>query len=267
MNIFGKEINSRMAIWFSLQGLIIIDIVLITIAMFFDLPSDIATGIIFFDSCVCIILLTEWAINFYLSNPKRIFLKQKSNWISLIASIPLDALLPAAIPGAIFVRYLRLIKLLRIIALFNVFFDHLNVFIKKTNMDKILGAVLFTILLFTLLLYIYGPTNNLFDDFYFVIVTLATVGYGDVVPVTFNEKVISLLLIFIGIFVFSTITAAISSYFTDRLLSSDEEKIEKSVENVVEKNIESVLEELKVVREENKQLRDELSELKELIKK
>lgn len=53
------EMNSRMAIWFGLHGLIIVDILLITIAMLFTLPADIALDIQIFDFIVCIILLGE----------------------------------------------------------------------------------------------------------------------------------------------------------------------------------------------------------------
>ena len=85
-----------------------------------------------------------------------------------------------------------------------------NDFFDKTNMTKIGISVMFIIALFTGLLYIFGPSYNIYDDFYFVVVTLATVGYGDVTPVTYNEKVISITLIITGMFVFSTITAAIA---------------------------------------------------------
>lgn len=246
---------------------IIVDIFFITIAMLFNLPDEIAFTILIFDFIVCIILLVEWLVNFYLSSPKKLFLKQKDNWISLIASIPFDVLLPAVIPGISLLRYLRLLKLLRLVVLFNRFFDGFEKFIRKSNLDKILGGVFFTIIIFTVLFYVYGTTYDLFDDFYFVIVTLTTVGYGDITPHTFNEKIISIILIFAGIFVFSTITAAISSFLTDRLLKTDEEEMGDIIEGALEENLNNILNELKSLREENKILKDEIDELKELMKK
>ena len=190
--------------------------------MFFDLPSYVSSLFRNFDFCICVILIVEWFYVFHISRPKLLFLKQRANWIDLIASIPFDALLPMVIPQINLLRFLRLLKLLRIFALFNRFFDGVEKFFETSNLDKILGGVFFTILVFTLILSFYGSTYNLFDDFYFVIVTLATVGYGDIYPVTLNEKIISIFLIFAGIFIFSTITAAISSYFTDRLLDNND---------------------------------------------
>ena len=255
MKLFGMPLNSRMAIWFGLHALLIVDIILITITMLFSLPENITIYILVFDFFVCILLLIEWIMNFYLSTPKTLFLKQKDNWLSLIASIPFDVILPVVIPGIALLRYLRLLKLLRILVLFNRFFDGIEKFIQKTNIDKILGGVLFTIIIFTVLLYLYGSSYGLFDDFYFVIVTLTTVGYGDVVPKTFNEKIIALLLLFIGIFIFSTITAAISSYLTDRLIS-DEGMDEK---------LDLILSDLDKLQKENDDLKNEIKELKELV--
>lgn len=254
MELFGITLNTRMVIWFGLHGLIIVDIILITIAMIFTLPSNIARGIQSFDFVVCILLLSEWTINFYLSKPKKVFLKQKDNIISLIASIPFDVILPAVIPGVNLLRYLRLLKLLRIMVLFNKLFNGISNFIKKTNMDKIIGGIVFTILLFTILIYVFGNNYNLFDSFYFVVVTLTTVGYGDITPNTFNEKLITIILIFIGILVFSTITGAISSFLTDRILDDEEEDIIN--------NFKIIFDELDKTHGENQMLKENIHDLK-----
>ena len=270
MNIFGREVNKRYAIWVALHVLIVIDIVLISVAMLFELPKDIALSIQIFDFIVCIILLIEWSITFYISKPKSVFLKQKSNWIDLIASIPFDVLLPAIIPQVSLLRYLRLLKLLRVVALFNRFFHGLNKFLQKSNLDKILGGVVFTVIFFTLLLYLFGSSYGLFDDFYFVIVTLTTVGYGDVTPTTYNEKLITIILIIVGIFIFSTITAAISSYLTDRFLNEEENGIESSIEENVKpinEDLSNIKKELEATHRQNEELKQEIVELKELIKK
>lgn len=259
VKVRGMEINRTMVIWIGLHVLIILDIFLITTAMIFDLSEDAALKITVFDFIVCVILLCEWALNFYKSSPKSVFLKQKDNWISLIASIPFDVLLPAVIPGIGLLRYLRLLKLLRIVVLFNRLFDGFERFMKKSNLDKILGGVIFTVLIFTVLLWIYGSSYGLFDDFYFVIVTLATVGYGDVTPHTFNEKVIALLLIIVGVFVFSTITAAISSFLTDRIMEGDDERIEDKLDKI-EGNLEEI-------SKENRELKEEIRQLREMLEK
>lgn len=266
MRIRGKDMNLKFILWYyCFNGLIIVDMFLITIALIFQIPPNIAQDIQFFDLIVCLILLIEYAVNLYLSSPKKDFLLDPMNIIGLIASIPFDFILITAIPGSSLLRYLRLFKLSRIF-----FLSSRLKFIKelceKTGLHKILGGLFVTIILFTLLFYLFGPSYGQFDDFYFVIVTLTTVGYGDVIPKTYNEKIFTIILILIGIFVFSTITAAMSSFLTDRILDDEEKDIEKRITEDIDEKSEKILNELKIVREENKKLKDEISELKEYIK-
>ncbi|MCP1714785.1 hypothetical protein J2T58_000630 [Methanocalculus alkaliphilus] len=48
---------------------------------------------------------------------------------------------------------------------------------------------------------------SLFDAIYFIIVTIATVGYGDIVPVTDEGRLLSLILIIAGVGTFVTVVA------------------------------------------------------------
>lgn len=262
VKIRNKEYNNRLILWYALNVLIIMDIVLILIQLFLDVPQDIDDAIQIFDFFVCIILLSEFFIKFYLSKPKKTFLNQKSNWYDLIASIPYDVVLPHIFSSLRILRLVRILKLLRVVVLFSDLLSNLNEFFDKTNMTRIGIAVMFIIAMFTGLFYVFGPTYNIYDDFYFVVVTLATVGYGDITPVTYNEKVISVVLIITGIFVFSTITAAISSFFTDKLITEDEKKNFDSMED----KLTSMEDDLKDIKKENEKLHEEIMELKELIK-
>ena len=169
------------------------------------------------------------------------------------------------IPELEIFRFLGLLRFLRVLILIKRF-DTFEKFIKKSNLDKIIAAMFLIVVIFTALLYAFGTTYGLFDDFYFVIVTLTTVGYGDVVPQTYAEKVIALILIIIGIFVFSTITAAISSVFTNRILEDDDNHIVTSIESSMEEKFEILEGRLKNVSEENEMLKNEIKELKEIIK-
>ena len=92
-------------------------------------------------------------------------------------------------------------------------------------------------------------------------------GYGDIVPKTFNERIITLLLIIVGIFVVSTITAALSSYLTDRLMEKEEDDIVGDIRISVEENSQNIMDELKIIRQENKRLQDEIDELKKKMDK
>lgn len=269
MKICGKEWNIKLFIYLrALPALIIFDLFLITISLIFEISNEALWNIQLFDLVVCIILLGEYFLNLYLSSPKKDYIFDKENMIGLIASIPFDFILPLISPITLpvtFLRYLRLFKLIRVFSLAR--FEYIRSLFKKTGLHKILIGLFVTIAVFTLLLNAFGPSYGGFDDFYYVIVTLTTVGYGDVTPKTYNEKVLAIILILIGIFVFSTITASISSFLTDRILDEDEEDIIGEIKGVIEEKSETIMVELESVREENKQLKDEIKELKEIINK
>lgn len=268
MQIFGKEINIRYFLYTrGLPALIIVDLFLITISLIFEIPNDVMLNIQQFDLIVCIILLGEYFLNLFLSGSKKLYIFDKENIVGLIASIPFDYILPLILPVAlpvVFLRYLRIFKLIRVVKLAQ--FDIIKDLFRKTGLHKVLIGIFITILIFWAAFFLFSPSYGWVDDFYFVIVTLTTVGYGDVTPKTYNEKVLAIILILIGVFVFSAITALMSSFLTDRILDDDEEDRVSEIQETIEEKYENIMAEIKSVRMENKQLKDEANELKAEIK-
>lgn len=268
MQIFGKEINIRYFLYTrGLPALIIVDLFLITISLIFEIPNDVMLNIQQFDLIVCIILLGEYFLNLFLSGSKKLYIFDKENIIGLIASIPFDYILPLISPVAlpvVFLRYLQIFKLIRVVKLAQ--FDIIKDLFRKTGLHKVLIGIFITILIFWAAFFLFSPSYGWVDDFYFVIVTLTTVGYGDVTPKTYNEKVLAIILILIGVFVFSVITALMSSFLTDRILDDDEEDRVSEIQETIEEKSENIMAEIKSVRMENKQLKDEANELKAEIK-
>ena len=268
MQIFGKEINIRYFLYTrGLPALIIVDFFLITISLIFEIPNDVMLNIQQFDLIVCIILLGEYFLNLFLSGSKKLYIFDKENIIGLIASIPFDYILPLILPVAlpvVFLRYLQIFKLIRVVKLAQ--FDIIKDLFRKTGLHKVLIGIFITILIFWAAFFLFSPSYGWVDDFYFVIVTLTTVGYGDVTPKTYNEKVLAIILILIGVFVFSAITALMSSFLTDRILDDDEEDRVSGIQETIEEKSENIMAEIKSVRMENKQLKDEANELKVEIK-
>ncbi len=59
--------------------------------------------------------------------------------------------------------------------------------------------------------------KNVFDAFYWSLITVSTVGYGDISPVTHIGRVISMMLIVVGIVMISFATSVIVSAFSEKL--------------------------------------------------
>ncbi|MCK4312166.1 MAG: NAD-binding protein [Candidatus Cloacimonetes bacterium] len=79
-----------------------------------------------------------------------------------------------------------------------------------------------------------GTGNNIkdfFDAIWWALVTITTVGYGDLVPITFWGRIIGIIFIFLGFIIFSTFTAFIASSFIDKKI-----KERKGLNKIKEKN-------------------------------
>lgn len=250
-----------------LHDLIFLDVLFITISIIFQVADNILFYIQLFDLIVCIILLGEYFIGLMKAPSKRDFILDKWNLIGLIASIPFDFIfymfVPIDFPVGI-LGYLRLLKLIRVFRLAR--FTFVVDLFKKTGFHKILIAMGIVVLVFTILMDIVGTSYNTFDYLYFVIVTLTTVGYGDITPVTYNEKVLTMFLVLFGILMFSAITAAISSFLTDKIVESSADDDMNELKQEIGEKSENILNELDVVRKENEKLQQQIDELKEIIK-
>ena len=81
----------------------------------------------------------------------------------------------------------------------------------------------------------YNNPNSLIKDFFdalwWSLVTITTVGYGDMVPITFWGRIIGIIFIFLGFTIFSLFTAFIASSFIDKKI-----KERKGLNKITEKN-------------------------------
>nr|MBL0708921.1 ion transporter [Sulfurimonas sp.] len=74
-----------------------------------------------------------------------------------------------------------------------------------------------------------SPIDTLFEAVYWSIVTISTVGYGDITPVTQEGRVVAMFVIIAGIGVFSFTTSLIVTAFTEKL---DEIKDQKFIDDI-----------------------------------
>lgn len=249
-----KVLNvSRMILSF----IIIIDLILITSTLIFDVSAAMYQKILIFDIITCIILLFDFFQGLYRAEDKSQYLKE--NWIELVASIPFDIIFSSFMV----LRYLRLLRLFRILFLVGEYFNVIGDFLKDTHLDEILAVLILIVIGSTLGLFIIDPSmNNLFDNLWFVVVSITTVGYGDITPNSVYGKILSLVLLIVGVFIFSAITGAISSYFMDSLLKEGSYHIYEMGKKMDEMNAQ-----LSKNEETIDDLKTEIRQLKEIIEK
>ena len=90
----------------------------------------------------------------------------------------------------------------------------LETLFNSRRLRTILAALIFFIILFGYLFYVSEPdVRNLGDGIWWALVTITTVGYGDITPVTTLGRVVASSLMLLGLGLIATITAIVSAKF------------------------------------------------------
>ncbi len=191
------------------------------------------------------LFLLEYVHLFFLSqNKKEYVLKHKLELFIVIGSIPF---VPQGFESLRFLRVVRLPRLLRIFHLYKLatiftkFRKDIKAIFSSKKLRSIVYTTLFLIFFFGFLFYISEPNVETFGDgIWWALVTITTVGYGDITPHTTLGRIVASSLMILGIGFIATITATVSAYFLSDLsdkkttLEDVLKKLEK-LENDIEK--------------------------------
>lgn len=191
----GKIINIAIVLLVMLSSVIFV-------AESYDISDSIRSILDIIDRLIVAIFAAEYLIRLWSAENRIHYI------FSLYSIIDLIAILPFFM-GTIDVRFIRLLRWFRILRLIR-YVDRKFLFGNITTED----GVIFTRILFTLfaIIFIYSgliyqvehPVNpevftTFVDAMYFSIVTMTTVGFGDVTPVSQIGRLLTILMILTGI--------------------------------------------------------------------
>jgi len=153
----------------------------------------------------------------------RVFAKKFEYVFSPLAIIDLLAILPGYRP----LRILRIFLIFRLFKLLR-YFDSIKLFTevlasKRFELFTLLIFLSFVTLIGSTAIYMFEkPTGNpqvasLFDAAYFTVVTVSTVGYGDITPRSPEGRIVAMGLIISGLGVFSFLTSILVSGFNEKM--------------------------------------------------
>jgi voltage-gated potassium channel len=100
------------------------------------------------------------------------------------------------------------------------FLDILH-FFRRENLHRLLLLLLVMITLSSVALVIFEPGISLLNAFWLSIVTLTTVGYGDITPTTLAGRIVGIFIMLFGIGILGMFTASIASIFVEKKLKED----------------------------------------------
>lgn len=154
----------------------------------------------------------------------RLAFLQKWEYITSVSAI-VDLL--AIVPTYHELRILRIFILFRVFKVFR-YTKSIQQFSsiissKKFELYTLLMFASIVVFVSAVLIYIMeannpnSPINSLFDAFYWALVTISTVGFGDVVPITDMGRAVAMVIIVSGVAVLSFFTSIIVSAFNEKL--------------------------------------------------
>ncbi len=94
-------------------------------------------------------------------------------------------------------------------------------FLKRENIHKILIVLLVLILVSSIGLDYFEPGIHYKDALWWSIVTVTTVGYGDISPTTLGGRIIGVVIMLIGIGILGMFTATIASIFVENKMKTE----------------------------------------------
>ena len=184
------------------------------------------------------LFLIEYILRLYSARKRKSYIFSFYGFVDFIAVFPaLISFLFFSMPYLLLVRLFRLFRILRVLKIL-AFIQEESVLVKsiKRSTPKIiifLGFVLVSTTVFASILYVTeGPENGFTDiptSIYWAVVTLTTVGYGDIVPVTGLGKFIASFLMIAGYGVIAVPTGIVVADYSDesRKQRHDDKKEEK----------------------------------------
>ncbi len=197
----------------------------------------------------------EVALLTSLVNDKILYLR--TNWMNLLIII---LGIPIILEGGEMAATLRSMRVLIAVQVFVNASSTFRELLARNHLGTTLGVSLIIMTIAGMLVAGIDPgIESVWEGLWWAWVTITTVGYGDVVPVTGEGRLIGAILILIGVGLFAMLTASISVLFISR---SDEE-MEENLEQQMRKNETKAMAQLSRIEKKMEKLEQQLGQLLE----
>lgn len=192
---------------------------LVVFAQVFMLFSEEVIEARWVNNLIWFIFFSELVVNLFNVTKKGRYLKE--NWLNVVIVVIAFPVFDWGSDWALIVRSLRLLLFIRF---FTSFFKDFIFILNRNRFGQILVASSF-IILGAGALFAYLEEKTFWDGVWYSLVTITTVGYGDVVPVSKYGRIFGVFLILFGVVFFSLVTANISAF----LIGSEQRKLESDI--------------------------------------
>ena len=199
----------------------------------------------------------EYGLRIYCTSNTKRYIFSFMGIIDLLSILPTYLIgFYAPIGSLIDIRVMRLIRIFRIFKLSPYLRSgHTMQIALRSSRPKIivfiLSISLIVVILGTLMYIIEGQQNgfdNIPKSIYWAVVTLTTVGYGDVVPITTLGKTVAVFIMILGYAIIAVPTGIVSAEFSK---NRNEKNQEKNQHHIIEKEDEIISKEEEILEKLN----------------
>lgn len=206
---------------FFIQALILLSVITFSVETLPDLEPDTRFLLRIFETFSVVVFSIEYILRIYVSDKKLKFIFSFYGIIDLLSILPFYVALGVDLRSLRALRFLRLFRILKLVR-YNRAMNHFNAAIKSAKEEILLFIMVTLILMYFSAVGIYYFENeaqpehfsSIFDSLWWAIITLTTVGYGDVYPITVGGKVFTFFILMIGLGIVAIPTGIISSALT-----------------------------------------------------
>ncbi|MGC1204655.1 MAG: ion transporter [Flavobacteriaceae bacterium] len=215
---------------FFIQALILLSVITFSIETIPGLKPQTRTILQSIELFSVIIFSLEYLLRIYVADSKPKFIFSFFGIIDFLAILPFYLSFGVDLRSLRALRFLRLFRILKLVR-YNRAMNHFTRAIKSAKEEIFLFIFITLILIYFSAVGIYYFENqaqpehfsSIFDSLWWAIITLTTVGYGDVYPITVGGKVFTFVILMIGLGIVAIPTGIISSALTKSVDKKEDE--------------------------------------------
>ena len=226
-----RESKAGLYFDYAIQVLILLSVASFTIETLPDLTAETINYLETFELVCIFIFSLEYLIRLYIAKNKLKFITSFYGIIDILAILPFYLTLGFDLRSARVLRFLRLFRLIKLIR-YNKAIRRFQTAFMMIKQELVMFSMVSLILFYLSAVGIYYFENSVqpelfssvFSSLWWSVVTLTTVGYGDIVPITVGGRIFTFIILMIGLGIIAIPSGMISSALTEARAIEKKEK-------------------------------------------